>query len=56
MVPVMTVERFAELSGVSEDTVRGWIRKDCLPTVKIGKRRMVNIVALNRAALEEVSV
>ena len=41
----ITVEKYAEKTGVSIETVRGWIKTGKLPTVKVGKRRMVNLVA-----------
>lgn len=53
VVPVMSIERFSSSCGISEDTVRGWVRKDCIPNFKVGKRRMINIVELQRQALEE---
>ncbi len=44
--PVLTYERFAVLSGLSPDSVRGMADRGQLPTRKIGKRRMVNLVLL----------
>ena len=44
-VPEMTIEEYAKKTGVSEDTIRGWIKTGKLPTYKVGKRRMVNMVA-----------
>ncbi|MET0082681.1 MAG: helix-turn-helix domain-containing protein [Sedimenticola sp.] len=52
-VPVMSKERFAKLSGLSEPTVRGMIEKGHIPAIKIGKRRLVNVVALIKEAGEE---
>lgn len=51
-VPVMAADRFAELVGVSSDVVRGWIDKGYLPTMKIGRYRLVNLAALQREALQ----
>lgn len=45
-VPVMTDERFAELSGLSPDTVRGQLQQGNLPIYHIGRRRMVNVAPL----------
>lgn len=53
LVPVMTRQRFCELSGVSEEVARGWMQKGSVPTVKVGKRRLVNVAALTRVCLEE---
>jgi excisionase family DNA binding protein len=52
MVPIMSRERFAELVGVSDDTVRGWMNNGYIPTVKIGRHRVVNLLALSRECLE----
>jgi len=53
-VPVMAVERFAELIGLDIGVVRGWIDKGYLPTLKIGRYRLVNVAALSREALQEI--
>ncbi|MGR8934833.1 MAG: hypothetical protein ACU837_10660 [Gammaproteobacteria bacterium] len=45
-VPVMTQEKFSELTGVKPGVLRGWIDKDYLPSVLVGKHRLVNIVKL----------
>lgn len=47
-VGICTQEKFAESAGITLDTVRGLVRKGYLPTVKIGRYAMVNLVALNR--------
>ncbi|MDS4071396.1 MAG: hypothetical protein RKO24_17425 [Candidatus Competibacter sp.] len=51
-VPVMAMDRFAELVGVSADVVRGWVERGYLPTTKIGRYRLVNIALLTREALQ----
>jgi|GEM_PF-3985850 len=43
--PEMTLAKYAEQIGVSESTVRAWVHKGLLPTLKIGKRRMINVTA-----------
>ena len=52
-VPVMDRTRFAELTGLSDDTVRGMIKKGQIPTILVGRRRLVNIAVLTREALEQ---
>ena len=52
-IPVMTQERFSQLCGLTESTIRGMIDKGHLPTTKIGKRRMIDIVALTHQLIEE---
>lgn len=51
--PVMTKERFAELTGLEEGVIRGMIDKGHLPSVKIGKHRLVNVALLNTELLTE---
>jgi hypothetical protein len=53
--PVMTQERFAQLSGLTEGQVRGQIEKGHIPSVKIGRVRLVNIASLTQEALEQES-
>lgn len=45
-IPVLTKERFAAQVGVSVDVVRGWIARGMVPTVRIGRRRLVNVAAM----------
>lgn len=51
--PVMTQERFAQLSGLTEGQVRGQIEKGHLPSIKIGRVRVVNVAALSQDALNK---
>ncbi len=51
-VPYITKKLYSQLSGLSEDTVRGMVDRGHLPSVKIGKQRMVNVALLTREALE----
>lgn len=50
---VETVECWAERNGVTTDTARAWVKRGVLPTVKLGKRRMVNCVQLRHWLLEQ---
>lgn len=52
--PLVTRERFSELSGLGEETIRGMVDKGHLPTVKVGKHRMINLALLNESCLKEV--
>ena len=47
-VPTLTIEKYAHTIGVSPDVVDGWIKRGYIPTVKIGRRRLVNIAAMTR--------
>ncbi|SFJ40864.1 hypothetical protein SAMN05216429_102239 [Marinobacter persicus] len=51
--PVMTQERYAQLTGLTEGQVRGQIEKGHLAFIKIGRVRMVNIAALSQQALDQ---
>lgn len=45
-LPLSTAEKFANDCGLPVDVVRGWVEKGLIPSVKIGKRRMINLVLL----------
>ena len=44
-IPEMTIEQYAQQVGVSTRTVEGWVAKGLLPSIKVGKRRLVNMAA-----------
>lgn len=50
--PLVTKKLFAQLSGLTEETIRGMVEKGHLPTVKVGKHRMVNVALITKEALE----
>ncbi|GEK74658.1 MULTISPECIES: MerR family transcriptional regulator [Halomonas] len=52
-VPLMTIERFAELSGLEQGVVYGQIRNGHLPAVKVGRYRMVNVALLQAQCLTQ---
>jgi len=52
-VPEMTIEQYAENVGVSVRTVEGWIERGYLPSVKIGKRRLINVARRTSTCLQE---
>ena len=49
----VTQERFAEMTGVSLEVVRGWVKKGFLPTFVIGKYRLVNTELMKKTATEQ---
>lgn len=51
--PIATKERFSQLSGLEEGVIRGMIDKGHLPTVKIGKYRLINLALLQDELLRE---
>lgn len=44
MSPISSQDQFASMVGATPDTVRGWVEKGIVPTVKVGKRRFINNV------------
>ncbi len=53
-VPIMDQEAFSQKIGISQDTVRGMVETNRLPSIKIGKRRFVNIAELTNRCLNDV--
>jgi hypothetical protein len=45
-IPFMTPDKFADAIGLSKGVVGGWIDQGYLPTTKIGRYRMINMVVL----------
>lgn len=41
--PLVTQAVFAEMLGLNFDVIRGWVEAGVVPTVKIGRRRVVNL-------------
>lgn len=52
-IPVMSRKRFADLVGVSEDVVAGWINRGYIPVFEIGKYRLINLALVQKMALEQ---
>ena len=50
-IALLAPEAFAERIGVTKHTVIGWINKGYIPTVKIGRRRLVNHAAITANCL-----
>jgi hypothetical protein len=45
-LPCIHRAKFAELNGLSDGVVGGWIDKGLVPTIKIGRYTMINLVQL----------
>ncbi len=52
-LPLISPKRFAELSGIEEGVLRGWISKGYVPTYSIGKYTLINVALLNKMALDK---
>lgn len=50
---VETIETWADRNGITYDTARSWAMRGVLPTVKLGKRRMVNSAMLRQWLLAQ---
>ncbi len=48
-----TVESWAERNGLTFAMARAWVYRGVIPTVKLGKRRMVNSALLRSWLLEQ---
>lgn len=51
--PVMPWREFADWIQVGADIVEMWIKRGYLPTVKIGRYRMVNVALLTQQLLND---
>src|SRR5690554_2356417 len=47
--PIVTRERFSEMTDFTSDTIRGMISRDQLPSLKLGHLRLINIAAIDDA-------
>ena len=50
---VETVESWAERNGLTFEMARAWVYRGVIPTVKLGKRRMINSALLRSWLLEQ---
>jgi predicted site-specific integrase-resolvase len=50
---VETIESWAERNGIAYGIARAWAMKAIIPTIKVGKRRMVNSALLRSWLLEQ---
>ncbi|WP_019530619.1 hypothetical protein [Dasania marina] len=53
LTPVMTKEKFQEVSGLREGQIKTQIAEGNLETVKIGRLRLLNIAKITAACLDE---
>ncbi|WP_370981011.1 hypothetical protein [Agaribacterium sp. ZY112] len=49
----ITKEMFSDITGLRVDVVRGMMYSGQLPTLKVGKRRLINYALFNKECLEE---
>lgn len=53
VLPVLTRDRFAELTGLPVGVVQGFCNKGYLSTVKLGKYSLINLEALRKQCEEK---
>ena len=53
LAPEMTIEKYAEAVGVTPRVVRSWIERGYIPSVKVGKWRLVNVAQRTLECLDE---
>ncbi|WP_417584502.1 DNA-binding protein [Nitrincola sp.] len=54
--PLMAWREFADWIRMDQSIVRGWIENGYLPTERIGKHRLVNVVLLSKQLSEKESI
>ncbi|NOR71640.1 MAG: hypothetical protein GQ532_18460 [Methylomarinum sp.] len=47
-VPVIHQDKFAAAVGLSSGVIGGWVDNGYIPTLKIGKYRMINLVQFTK--------
>lgn len=52
--PPMDMQAYADASGLTKRTVTGMVDKGYLPTIKRGKRRLINTYALAAVCLQDL--
>ena len=53
LVPYMTAKKYGELVGLSESTILKMMERGHLASVKVGKRRLVNVAVEFQGAVED---
>ncbi|MDD2770498.1 MAG: excisionase family DNA-binding protein [Methylococcus sp.] len=51
-----TVEKAAEDIGLTKDTVRGWVERGEVKTVRVGRRVLINMLELRARCLAQVDL
>ena len=51
--PIVTIEKFSDISGLTVGSIRALIGRGILPTIKVGKRRMINVALIEKEALSQ---
>lgn len=54
--PVVTTEKFAAITGLAPEVIRGMVERNQLPSRKYGKRRLVNVAAITAQCLKDAGI
>lgn len=49
----VTQTKFAEITGVTLPTVRAWVARGYVPTIRVGRRRLIDVAAYLRQIEDE---
>lgn len=52
-LPLISPERFSDLTGVAPGVLRGWMSRGYVPTYSIGKYTLINLALLNHMAMQK---
>lgn len=53
VLPLISHDRFAELTGISPGVIRGWMSRGYIPSYSIGKYTLINLALLNHMAMQK---
>jgi hypothetical protein len=53
--PVMSRQAFADWIGVTDGVVRGWVERGEIETVKVARKRLINVLAFVQMVEEQGS-
>jgi len=46
IMPTCSLESFAVANGVTKEVVKGWVKNNYIPTLKLGRYRVINLAKL----------
>lgn len=52
--PLMSKEKFSDLVGMPYGVVDGWCNRDYIPTLVVGKHKLINMAQLTQDCLLEL--
>lgn len=52
-VPVLSQQRFSELTGIAPGVLTGWVNRGYIPVIKLGKHTLINMVLLTQDCIDQ---